>query len=416
MRLSIYFLVNQLNATIRERPHASDCKFRRNAKVLVSRKMTALLKWIRRLARFSLATALWLNALFLLRFTPPRLSPLAVRLHLNLGETTVLVLIVSFSVLISYGVKNLLVDALYIYFFPFILLFLVIRLAYRFGRIFFRTNKPLKAVEVAQTALAPSQLQTPTVVGAPRKRQILDRIRREILRPFLQFTLLWALLLLLTSHRWLLMTALIIVLAHLARTLIKVSALAVFSIKGLSQLEVRIKGWAEKLIEKAILASRQAEDTQDVRQAWISISGLQLGVKLFQYRQAVAQGVIFLSVLLFGAIYTYMALLFSFAYYGIARVEGVTYGWADAFVTSIFIPFQFPDLPHNIYIKVLAGIHCVFVLGVGAGTVFGYLQRKVNSLYSVAEFLNQRFQDDELRTSVQVLTERFGTQKPVAPK
>jgi hypothetical protein len=378
--------------------------------------MKSVLEWIRRFARFVLAMALWLNALFLLRLAPPRLSPLASRLHLNLGETTILVLIVSFSVLMSYGIKNLVVDALYIYFFPFVLMFLLAQSGYRFFRVFIWKKTARRTDQIVQQNAVEPQQQAVPVVSPPAKQSIWERIRRDILRPFFQFTLLWALLLLYSSHRWLLWTALVIVLVHLVRALFRVSVLAVFSIKGLAQLEVRIKTWAQLQIAKAIAASRQADESQDVRKAWGAIAALQLGVKLFQNRQAVAQSIIFLSILVFGAIYLYIALLFSFAYYGLARIANIPYSWADAFVTSVFIPFQFSDLPHSIYIKILAGIHCVFVLAIGAGTVFGYLQKKVNSLYSVADFLSDKFQQEDLRTSVEVLTQRFAPKKAADSK
>ena len=316
--LSIYFLVNHSNDIIHEHSTTHLGNFGRNANNLAVSQLTALLQWIRRLARFTLATALWLNALFLLRFAPPRLSPLASRLHLNLGETTILVLIVSFSVLMSYGVKNLVVDALYIYFFPFVFVFLLIRLGYRICRIFIWKKPTLRTAQIVQKSSAEPQQQTVLVASPRAKQRVWERVLREIFRPFFQFTLLWALLLLLSSHRWLLWTALVIVLVHLVRALFRVSVLAVFSMKGLAQLEERIKSWAELQIARAIAASRQAEETQDVRQAWGAITGLQLGVKLLQNRQAVAQCIIFLSILVFGAIYMYIALLFSFAYYGLA--------------------------------------------------------------------------------------------------
>jgi hypothetical protein len=378
--------------------------------------MKLILKWVRRVARFVVATALWLNALLLLRFARPNLSPLAARLHLNLGETTILVLIASLSILLSYGVKNLLVDALYIYFFPFVLVFLAARTAYFLWRTVIRRQQSAKSAAITQAISTQVQPQTAALAIASPKPGMWDRVRRDVFRPFFQFTLLWGVLLLLTSRRWLLCAALAIVLFHLARTLVTVSSFAVFSLKGLSQLEERIRGWAENLIRTAIAASKQAGDTQDLRKTWGAITALQLGLKLLQYRQVVVQSVICLSAFLFGAIYLYVAVLFSFAYYGIARVQGISYGWPDAFVTSLFIPFQFSDLPHSVPIKIVAGIHCVFVFAVGAGTLFGYLQKKMNSLYSMADSLNQRFQEDDLRTTVQVLTERFGPKKTASTK
>src|SRR5438067_1330711 len=86
------------------------------------------MKRVRRIIRTIGAIAIRLNALFLLRIAPPSLRPLAARLHLQLGEAAVLLLLASLSILYSYGWKKLIVDLLYIYFFPFIAIFQLVRL------------------------------------------------------------------------------------------------------------------------------------------------------------------------------------------------------------------------------------------------------------------------------------------------
>src|SRR5882762_9601171 len=98
--------------------------------------MNLLLHWVRKVTRFVLAILLWLNALLLLKITPPTLAPLAIRLHLGLGEVTILILIATSSVLLSYGWKNIVVDVLYLYFFPFVLLYYFIRVAFWAGSCF----------------------------------------------------------------------------------------------------------------------------------------------------------------------------------------------------------------------------------------------------------------------------------------
>lgn len=383
--------------------------------------MNQLLHWIRKLTRFVLAILLWLNALLLLKVTPPSLSPLALRLHLGLGEVTILLLIAMSSVLLSYGWKNIAVDMLYLYFFPFVLLYHFIRLTLRasgyFVKIFSPASPRLSSSGSALTVRVQSSV--PTVSNAQTQATgkhffSLRSVLRHSLRPFFQFTLLWSLLLLLASHRWLLWAALIIVLAHLARTLVKVLGLAVFSIKGLSQLEDRIKKYAENLIAK-ILSLEQIEPTQDVRQAWMSITGLQLGIAFLRNRQRAVQWMIFMAVLVFGAIYLYIAVLFGFAYYGVARIQLIPYSWGEAFVTALFILFEIGSLPHNIWIQILAGIQCLFVIMVGGGTIFGYLQKKIDSVYKAADFLNSRFQDEEIRRKIEMLSEKFKVSTPTTP-
>jgi hypothetical protein len=307
---------------------------------------------------------------------------------------------------------------LYLYFFPFVLLYYFIRVTFWLGSclvtVFSQAgplqSSPGSALTIqGQSIGSPVSKPQPQVVG--ERSFSLRNILRHSLRPFFQFTLLWSLLLLLASHRWLLWAALIIVLAHLARTLIKVLALAVFSIKGLSQLEDRIKKYAENLIVK-ILSTERFEPTQDLRQAWMSITGLQLAITLLRNRQRAVQWIIFIAVLIFGAIYLYIAVLFGFAYYGVARIQLIPYSWGEAFVTSIFIPFEVGALPHNIWIQMLAGIHCLFVLIIGAGTIFGYLQKKIDSVYKAADFLSSRFQEEEIRRKIETLNEKFKVPAP----
>jgi hypothetical protein len=80
------------------------------------------MRWLRRVCRFSLASFLWLHALFVLNVSPS-LAPYAPRLKSNAAELTVLLLLAALTLLASCGIGNVLVDAIYIYFFPFILLF-----------------------------------------------------------------------------------------------------------------------------------------------------------------------------------------------------------------------------------------------------------------------------------------------------
>ena len=66
-------------------------------------------------------------------------------------------------------------------------------------------------------------------------------------------------------------------------------------------------------------------------------------------------------------LYLYLAVLFSFAYYGIARIGGASYSWPECLVTSLFIPFLITDFPKIIGLKLLGGIHCTMIVLVSAG-------------------------------------------------
>jgi hypothetical protein len=101
-----------------------------------------------------------------------------------------------------------------------------------------------------------------------------------------------------------------------------------------------------------------------------------------------------------------MAFLFSFVYFGIARIGGVAYSWPEAFVTSLFIPFFTGDLPNIIWAKLLGGVHCVLILTLGAGTVFTYIHRRLDSIRTEVAALSGRLAAQSVRERYLILEEK----------
>jgi hypothetical protein len=373
---------------------------------------------IRRLARFFLASLLWLHALLLFEVARPNLTPLAVRLHVNTGELVVISLIGAFSVLVAYGIGNLIVDLLYVYFFPFVLLYHCGRVAYKLIRLLNRVFARLGNDEVSPIDLhnipgwpspvvQPSSFAAKPPEGSPAStKKQSRRIRQLVTTPFLRFSLLWCLLLLLTSRPVLLWIALAVVLLHIGRVLVAIVGVAVFSTNWLSQLEDRIRARAETWINH-ILAANDTAPPDGMTQTVSALASLQLALALLRNRQRVAQWATFLGLLVFGAVYLYLALLFSFAYCGVARLAHVPLTWSESLVSSIFIPFAFTDLPKNPWLKTLAGFHASFVVVLGVSTVFGYLQKKLNWVFSIADDLNSRLQQPDVRTKIIVVAEKL---------
>ena len=95
--------------------------------------MSDFARGIRKLVRFLLAGIIWAHALFVFQVPDTALNRLLPRLHTSLGEFFVVALIIGLSILTSYGWGKVTVDLIYIYFFPFILLFHIGRLGIRFS-------------------------------------------------------------------------------------------------------------------------------------------------------------------------------------------------------------------------------------------------------------------------------------------
>lgn len=376
--------------------------------------MSNLLASVRRVVRFFAASVIWLHALALLSLPRPSIREWAANVHLNVYEASIIFLLALLSVLWSYGLTKFALDLTYIYFFPLILLYYLARLGYHFFRFITRLfwpNEPTAREQDNPLEVSPS-IPIPAPPLAEKKEGKLftwESLWLNASRPFRQFTILWCLLLLLSSNTWLIRGALVIVIFHLFRTIGRILRITVFSITWLAQLEERLKRWGENLIAVVLAGSKRTEIEKDIelKNAVVSLSALRIGIAALKERRRLAQFVLALGLLVFVVVYFYLSLLFAFAYYGLARVQAVPYSWGEAFVTSVFIPLMVGDLPRNVWLKSLGGLHAVFVVLLGIGTVVGYLQRKLDSLRDAAETLSTVLEKDEVRRTVQELSAKL---------
>ena len=93
----------------------------------------------------------------------------------------------------------------------------------------------------------------------------------------------------------------------------------------------------------------------------------------------------------------------------------MNYSWPDAFLTSIFFPFFFRDLPRILAVKLLSGIHCLLLLGVGIGTIVNFLRRKLDDIRKAATDVSDRFADQRIHEKYVILAEKFPTTATSTP-
>ena len=381
--------------------------------------MNRVLQGFRVVLRFVAGAAFWLHALLLIYIPTPPISVLADKFHLRAPEFLIISLLALFTALWSYGVKRFTVDLVYIYFFPFVFLYYLVRTLITGSIFVYRVLWPQteKPVGSEGGAIVGKEIQGihkggRQLPGAGRKVNFWKGILVDLMRPFRQFSLLWCLLLLLSSNRVLIWIALVVVLLHLVRLLWKVFALAVFSIKWLMRIEDDIREFAESLLAKVAALPKGLELTQDLRLLVSKVVALRLGVQLLQNRRQVSIGILIVSFCAFTVFYLYIALIFSFAYYGIARVQLLPFSWAMALVTSIFMPVAYTDLPPNFWIKLVGGVQWLVVVTVGIGVVIAYFQKKLQEVYRVSQVLKDRFEDPQMRMTIDTLQEKL---KPTPP-
>jgi hypothetical protein len=370
---------------------------------------------VRKITTFFLALFLWLHALFFLNFQSATIAKYAHFLQLSTSEAALFVLLVVFSFAAGSGFWQPVVSVLYVYGFPFVLLMYSFRLCFlllrTLHRWFKKQSNPLPAraptVEQAEIPIAPT-LPT-TAEDKTDARSPAAELFQFVLRPFRRFTFLWCILLLLTTHVTIVWLCLIVVLFHLSRDIFRVLKFMLFSEPLLKKIGNALFAGVEPALAGIAIVTADTLPTAQLRNAWNQVNMWTKVVDFLKDQYLVSRWAWALSILFFGFLYTYIAVLFSFAYYGIARVSGVTFQWLDALIASLFIPFFVTELPKLPVIRLLGGLQCVLVVAVGISTLVNFIQRRLRSIHNAAVEISNRLSDQNIRDKFLLLEAKLAT-------
>jgi hypothetical protein len=383
--------------------------------------MATLSEIVRKATTFLLAVFLWAHALFFLNIQSNLISKCTRLLRLTTSEVVILALLVIFSFLAASGFWKTVGSLGYIYFFPFVLLGYVLYWCFLILR---SMNRWFKAqatpqlggslvVEQKASAIAPALPASPdSQVGAKVR---LAELLNFLMRPFRRFMLLWCILLLATSHVAIVWLCLIVVLVHLARKVFFVLQIVLFSDPFLGKIGPALLTGLHTALAGLMAVTRDAAPTKELKNLWDQLNVWRKILDFLKNPYLLSRWAWVLAIVFLGAIYAYIAVLFSFAYYGIARVSGVSYSWPDALVTSIFIPFFVSELPKILAVRLLGGVHCLLVVVVGVGTIVNFLRRKLDAIRRAATDLSDRFADQSIHEKYIILEEKFSTTPTHAP-
>jgi hypothetical protein len=378
---------------------------------------------IRRVTTFLLAVYLWLHAFFLLNIQSALISRVSGLIRLTTSEVLVFALLIIFSLLAASGFWKTLRSLAYIYFFPFVLLIYGFRVAYlalkalnkwlkehqspQIGRVSRPDQLDSLVIDSTSKSSEPEQAET----GAS-KRQIRE-ILRFLLRPFTRFMFLWCLLLLTTTHRSIVWLCLVVVLVHLARKIFFILEVLFFSGPWLAKLGTALPTGLHAAIAALSAVTSDTAPTGDLKNLWNQLNLWKRILDFLKNPYLLSRWAWLLGIVFLGSLYLYIALLFSFVYYGMARLHGVPYPWVDALVSSIFVPFFVSDLPKFLVMRVVGALHCVLVLTVGIGTVANFLRRKLDALRKAATELSDRLAEQSLQQKYLILEQKVT--EPISP-
>jgi hypothetical protein len=378
--------------------------------------MTPLFENIRKATTFLLAVFLWLHAFLFLNLQAPLISKCVQILHLTASEIVLFSLLLIFSCVTASGFWKTLLSLTYIYFFPFVLLayvfygcFLVLQTINRWFVVQIGQAKPTTNALVVEQKRSTNASALPATSGsqAAGSKNRITELLGFLLKPFRRFMVLWCILLVVATHTTIVWLCLTVVLANLTRKMFFMLRVVLFSDPWLKKIEPAFLAGLNTTIAALTAVTREAAPTAELKNLWTQVSGWKKILEFLKDSYLLSMWAWFLGVVLLISVYIYVGVFFSFAYYGIARVSGVSYSWPDAAVTSLFIPFFISELPKILAARLLGGVHCALVVTLGVGTFLKFLRRKLEGIRSAAADLSDRFADQTISEKYIILEAMF---------
>jgi hypothetical protein len=390
--------------------------------------MPNTVEFVRRITTFLLAAFLWSHALFLLNIQVPLVAKLSNVARLNSSETILFVLLFLFSAISASGFWKTVRSLAYIYFFPFVLvaysfvvLFLVIRAVNRW---FMRDQKATASEqvtpeespdEVIEISVPQSQVVVPqpqAIAGAPLTVRASEAsVASTLMRPFKRFTLLWCILLLLSTHKVITWLSLAVVLCHLVWKIVGVLKITLFSRTYIEKVGGSFFVRLDQMLEQLRSVNPRTRLSKELEQLWKQLDLWVKVARFLQNKYLVSRWAGVLVTTFFLCVYIYIAVLFSFVYFGIGKVSGLTYGWSEAFITSLFIPAYIEDLPKTLAMRTVGGLQFTLIFCVGLGTFLNYLHRRIESVHSGAVLVSARLGDIDVQQRLAILERKVNAKK-----
>lgn len=372
--------------------------------------MSSLILFVRRLTTFLLASFLWIHALFFWNVQTSLVAGLSRYMHLTLSEVTLFILLFLFSILCSSGWWGAVKSAGYIYVFPFVLVtyfFILIFLALKAINAWFSKDQPsASGPSLSELVVLPTQAPPATIVmaqpsaPAPTKTPSIFSV---VTRPFRHFTLLWCALLLFATHKPVLWLSLAVVLGMLALRITTILKVTLFSRSWLEKIGAAFYTRLNAMLGILATVSPRTEVSKELKDLWQQLGLWEKAARFLSNKYLLSRWASLLVGAFYISVYLYIALLFSFVYFGIARVSGLNFRWSEAVVNSVFIPVYVTELPKTFFMRFAGGAQWTLIVVVGFGTFWNYFHKRLAAVHTGALEISNVLADEEVRARYKLL-------------
>ncbi len=369
---------------------------------------------VRKAIREVLGLTFWIHAIYVLGLVPLPSLP-APDLPRHLFNAVLVAFIVNYSIFTNYGWWSVALDLLYIYFLPFIYFG---KVAWWLGGQSFKSAK--KRIVWQSPRLIPDipNTQSPTQKNETAKAETKEDeskvtgISRRLIRVFLQFGLLWSVLIL--TVNWKPFIVLAIVVTFLATGKAIWILWDVFS--GGTEWVDKIESRFAEQIKNQIDQIRQWNGSVDAKTIKQAINVLKFHQSILSFitenSSILTKWAFTASLVVSVPFYCYISFLFSCVYFAIAKLSSIDLSFPYAFVDSLFMPFAWSALPNSLLIRFIGGLQATCVAVIGYNILFRHLGSRLEKITAVAVRLRSPFEEELLKARMRSIEEellRLGT-------
>lgn len=370
---------------------------------------------IRKVVREILALAFWTHAVYIFHFVNLT-SASASSLPRYFYNFALVLFILYYSFFSKRGWLSVAFDLGYIYFWPFITVIRLFWFSSRKGYKYFRSQLTIPKANL----LLPTPTLATVTQGAqerPKASKYEDKTEsklKRLFRPAAQFIVLWSILIITVNNKFFIIFASVITLIGAAKAIWKLWNL----LAGTSL-------WIEKL--KTNFSAQFAQQISQVQQ-WdeagspekiVQIANaLKFWEALFAFiddnRAFLSKCTVVMAALISIPFYCYISFLFSCVYFGISKIEHISWSWLSALSTSLYMPFAFTDLPHSFPIRFIGGLQGIVVSVMGWSIFMRHLSLRFERIAAAATELRGPLQDEVLKAKINLLERAMTKGSPSA--
>lgn len=332
-------------------------------------------------------------------------------------DTLILALVIAFySYFAEYEWLSIFADCIYVYLWPCII---VVKLSWLSIKIVYRWLKSNLIVHSPGLITRPIRAVVPTINAAQEPEKPKEELHAArsvaawVRKPFTEFSLLWSLIILTTGNRVIIVIATTVALYCAGRAMYE---LWDFTSDASSWIE-KLKGTFASRIATHVGQVRAWEEMTQIDEVTKAANALKMLESIFMFiadnKRFLTKVTAGFSIVVSLIFYCYISFVFSCAYVGMAKIQGLPTNWPDFFVTSLFIPIAFTNLPRNVPIELIGGLQAVAILALGWNIFVRHMNNGFKRVALAASELRGPFEDRVLKVKYALIEEQAAKLGPV---